>query len=115
MNVYFVRAGNRGAIKVGVARNVERRISTMQTGNPFKLNLLASISCDSRVSAYALEAKIHKFFARQRIRGEWFQGNIDFRKIGGSIIDVDSTKSSPDYEKSTYQPKKKVKKKRTIR
>ena len=111
MFVYFVRAGNRGAIKIGVARNVQRRIDTMQTGNAFKLNLLASIKCDNRDHAYSMEKRIHSFFARQRIRGEWFQGNIDFRKIE-NITDVDTTRSSITRVKSDYVHVKNAKKKR---
>lgn len=83
MFVYFVRAGNRGAIKIGIASNIERRMATMQTGNAFQLKLLATIPCDSRLEAENTEKKIHKFFSKQRIRGEWFQGNINFKKIYG--------------------------------
>lgn len=85
MYVYFIRAGNSGAIKIGMAVNIERRINTLQAGNAFKLQVLALIPCDCREEALHLEQRIHKFFAKQRIRGEWFQGNIDFRKFRGAI------------------------------
>jgi len=114
MFVYFVRAGNRGAIKIGVASNVERRLETLQTGNAFKLHVLATIPCDNRGHALTLEARFHKFFARQRIRGEWFQGNIDFRKING-IIDCDNTKSALDRSEPTYKHVKNAKKKRKLK
>lgn len=81
MFVYIIRAGNRGAIKIGVARNVQRRVDLLQTGNAFKLNILAVIRCASRKEAEMIEKGIHKRFAKQRIRGEWFQGNIDFKRI----------------------------------
>ena len=110
--VYFIRAGNQGAIKVGVARNVERRMATMQTGNAFELKLMACIRCVSRNDAYNLEAKIHNKFKRQRIRGEWFQGNIDFRSLSETIVDTDQTKSSLTKQKSTYVPIRNAKKKR---
>lgn len=79
--VYFIRAGNRGAIKIGIARNIQRRLDALQVGNQYKLNLIASIPCVSRKHAEGMESKIHRFFRRQNIRGEWFQGNINLKKI----------------------------------
>lgn len=81
MYVYFIRAGNRGAIKIGVAVDVERRIAELQTGNAFKLNVIAKLKCRNEQEAYEKERKFHKFFKSQRIRGEWFMGNIDFKKL----------------------------------
>ena len=81
MYVYFIQAGRKGAIKIGVARNIDRRIDCMQTGNPFKLRLLAAIPCQSRTQALDLERKIHERFARQRVRGEWFQNNIRMTRV----------------------------------
>lgn len=111
MNVYFVRAGNRGAIKIGIADDVQKRLDTLQVGNAFKLNLVASIPCPSRKAALHLEGRLHRFFSKQRIRGEWFQGNIDFRKAE-NIVDLDDTKSSLTKPKSTYVHVYNAKKKR---
>jgi predicted GIY-YIG superfamily endonuclease len=111
MNVYFLRAGNRGAIKIGIAKNVDRRIAALQAGNAFKLNLLASIPCINRKQAESLEGRLHRFFSKQRIRGEWFQGNIDFRKAE-NIVDFDQTCSSLTKPKSTYVPIFNARKKR---
>ena len=104
MNVYIIRAGNRGAIKIGVAANITRRLAQLQTGNPFELIVMATIPCDSYLQAYDLEGRIHKIFKRQRIRGEWFQGNIEFKKIRG-IIDIDQT-SSKNESTDTYKEKR---------
>jgi len=88
MYVYFIRAGNSGAIKIGMAVNIERRMNTLQTGNAFKLNIIALIPCDTREQALYLEQRLHRCFNSQHIRGEWFQGNIDFTKIN-NIVGVD--------------------------
>jgi predicted GIY-YIG superfamily endonuclease len=81
MYVYFLRAGNKGAIKIGMAKDVDRRVAELQTGNAFKLNVIALIPCDCREQAEYTEKRLHKFFRKQKIRGEWFQGNIDFKKL----------------------------------
>ena len=93
MHVYFIRAGKRGAIKIGVARNIGKRLAELQTANAYELHLIASIECDGMPSALRLEKQLHKRFKRQCIRGEWFQGNIEFRRIKEPIIDTDTTKS----------------------
>ena len=81
MYVYFLRAGTKGAIKIGIAEDVEKRIENLQVGNAFKLNVIGLIKCESREEARYKESRFHKFFARQRIRGEWFMGNINFKKL----------------------------------
>ncbi len=69
--VYFVAAGD-DAVKIGVSnspRGVASRVQTMQTGNHNKLNVVGFI----RASAHReLESAIHRHFADERIRGEWF-------------------------------------------
>lgn len=78
--VYFIRAGKRGAIKIGHARNVERRMDQFQIGNAYKLYLIAKIPCESKGLAESIEKKFHSHFKRQKIRGEWFHGNIEFKR-----------------------------------
>ena len=63
--VYFVRSGN--LIKIGVARNVRKRLDGLQCGNPELLSLLALQPGDQN-----LERRLHKQFAADRVRGEWF-------------------------------------------
>ena len=111
MYVYFIRAGNSGAIKIGMAANIDRRMEVLQTGNAFKLHVIALIPCDCREQALHIEQMIHKFFAKQRIRGEWFQGNIDFRRMR-EIVDVDTTRSALNRPAPTYKHVKNAKKKR---
>ena len=75
-----MQSGKRGPIKIGVANNVEVRMAELQIGNPYELILLASIPVSSRKRAEALEKSLHRKFAGQHIRGEWFQRNIDVKE-----------------------------------
>jgi len=81
MYVYFIRAGNNGPIKIGVAVNVESRMETLQTGNHLELRIVTKIKCDSRLDAYGKENKFHRLFAKKRLRGEWFKGDIRINQI----------------------------------
>ena len=64
-----------GWVKIGMAVDIDRRIKQMQTGNHRQLWIMASIPCDSRIEAAELERSFHRFFKKQKIRGEWF--NLD--------------------------------------
>ncbi len=76
MPVYFIQDGPGGAIKIGVtAGSPQVRLSALQTGNPRRLELLASIPGSSRE-----EAALHERFAALRIQGEWFRA--DDRLLG---------------------------------
>ena len=83
MYVYFIQEGrgNHGHIKIGVSNNVNNRLDSLQTGNPRKLTLMASIKCRSINDAYRLEKKLHKKFKPHRVRGEWFSGLIKLNAI----------------------------------
>lgn len=68
------RLGGRLAVKVGVARNPQRRCKELQTANPRKLDVTLVIGPMSEKMAFRLEAKIHRYLHRYRLNGEWFQG-----------------------------------------
>lgn len=98
MVVYFVRAGNKGAIKIGVARDVQKRLATMQTGNPFELKVIALIPCSGVQQAFDTERRIHNMFRSKRIRGEWFYGDINFRDVR-DLMEVKEEPITPEKRK----------------
>lgn len=81
MYVYFIMAGKKKAIKIGVAINVQRRLKELQIGNHLPIALIAALPCDSRTHALEMERKFHRAFKNQHIRGEWFSGDVDLNKI----------------------------------
>lgn len=64
--VYFIGAGDH--IKIGLAFQPRTRLMELQVGNPLTLRLLAHIR-----GGVAAERYLHKFFAKDRVRGEWFR------------------------------------------
>lgn len=71
---YVYVARGQGAVKIGVALNPEARISSLQTGSPHSLKLVAQLPGDR-----ALEADLHSRFSAHRIRGEWFKISPEIR------------------------------------
>jgi hypothetical protein len=65
--IYFVQPKGRRFIKIGYARCVQERLSTLQICNPDELILKGVIP-----GGKGKEAAIHQRFARFHVRGEWF-------------------------------------------
>lgn len=63
--VYFIRRG--AFLKIGIASNVSKRLSSLQTGQPDKMELLGTIPGGRDV-----EQKLHARFVSLHHRGEWF-------------------------------------------
>ena len=78
--IYVVQCSGSGFCKVGHSANmpgVMKRISTLQTGNPYKLFLLGTAD-----GGFKKESEIHKQHMMKRVRhnGEWFrlsQNDVD--------------------------------------
>ena len=65
--VYFIQAGDAGAIKIGISRDVERRRGELQRMEREPLHVRATIEGTVRD-----ERDLHARFAAHRIHGEWF-------------------------------------------
>lgn len=68
MSVYFIRNGN--YIKIGVSVDPWKRLSSLQTGNPEPLEMLAIMP-----GSDDLESGLHRAFGQHMKRGEWFTEN----------------------------------------
>ena len=79
--VYLLECG--GRYKIGFSKDVERRISQLDT-RPFKLNLIAKSKLIS--DAYDREQEIHEYFANSRIEGEWYCFSDDEALYAEEII-----------------------------
>lgn len=66
--VYFVKDGEH--IKIGMTKDIGKRIATMRTDNPREFELLAVFP-----GSREMEKALHATFAFCRIRNEWFFDN----------------------------------------
>ena len=66
--IYAIQEGDVGQIKIGIAKDPDERLKTLQCGNSTKLRGLAAWEGDA-----AHERAIHGAFAHLRVRGEWFR------------------------------------------
>lgn len=67
--IYLLRCRPNGPVKVGVAIDVQARIRSLQTGNPDQLHLITEFP-----GTPGEEASVHHHLRKERVRGEWFDG-----------------------------------------
>lgn len=101
--LYFiqeVKASKKAPVKIGIAKDVAERLSTLQIGNPRRLVVILESAPMSLLQARALESSLHRRFKRERIRGEWFSGKIlrDVRRL------VDTQSVSPSSSAASTLP-----------
>ena len=65
--VYIITDGE--YVKIGQATNIEKRLASLQCGNPRKLSILQTIQTDDM---NLTEHSLHWWFKDYRIQGEWF-------------------------------------------
>ena len=66
--IYFIQAVNGGPVKIGFSICPEKRISELQTANPYKLELIGKIT--GNINA---EKKLQKHLIHAKTYGEWFE------------------------------------------
>lgn len=69
-SVYVVECG--GRVKIGKAVDVARRLRTLSTGAPHDVRLVYSREFPTTEAAFHIETRMHRFFYRERVKGEWF-------------------------------------------
>jgi DNA-binding XRE family transcriptional regulator len=80
--VYFLKAENR--IKIGFATNPSKRIASIQTSSPFKLDVVLIIDGN-----FETEQNLHKMFREYRHTGEWFEFVEPIKKFIEDNLDSD--------------------------
>lgn len=65
--IYFVQMDRIGPIKIGIAKDIGKRLFGLQTGSPYPLRLLCFFPGNEE-----MEEEIHISFDFIRLEGEWF-------------------------------------------
>ncbi len=68
-HLYVLSCNN--LLKIGVTNNIDKRIKSLQTGNPHKIELLY---LEERLNPTKAERFLHQYFSKYRLEGEWFEG-----------------------------------------
>jgi hypothetical protein len=76
--IYIIKCLGSGKFKIGITSNIKKRIKALQSNNPDKIILLATIqSCELKD-----EKMIHNTFAKKNVHSEFFDLNdFDIKRI----------------------------------
>jgi hypothetical protein len=74
--VYFIGDEHHGPVKIGISGSPEVRCAQLQPGNPQDLIVLIQFRGGEEE-----EQALHKLFAAERLRGEWFQRSARIKKF----------------------------------
>ena len=68
MVVYFMKQGKSNYYKIGFTRNLEKRLSSIQSHNPFKITVYHFIKAEC-----SYEKFLHRQYDDCRVKGEWLK------------------------------------------
>jgi len=89
--------------KIGHAKDVKRRVSSIQIGSPFEVNLVHTIDTPYTLSK-ELESDIHNAIWNYRYRGEWFVINKTcIQKINKVLKGYDNIKREQYLEERLFK------------
>jgi len=69
LKVYFIADKKAGAFKIGITRNVNKRLKALQTASPNKLEVIEVIEN----ATHYTEQRLHELYKASRLNGEWFR------------------------------------------
>ena len=67
--LYLIREEH-GLYKVGIAQDVDVRLSTLQSATPYTLTVCVTVAVKNALQA---ESFVHSALTAHHVRGEWFQ------------------------------------------
>jgi transcriptional regulator with XRE-family HTH domain len=83
--IYAIGAVGTSWVKIGrTTAPVMQRLKTLQTGQPFPLQVLASLPVETDV--HRIEKQVHAFLEAERRRGEWFAVEMDTPTLEALIV-----------------------------
>jgi hypothetical protein len=80
-NIYFVQSnGVAGPIKIGMARDVGKRMAQFRIANPFPLVCLAQ-----HQAPFDAERRLHQAFSSHALGGEWFNPSAEILAFANDV------------------------------
>jgi hypothetical protein len=77
--IYFILLPELNAVKIGRAKDVTKRLNSLQTACPVKLKLLKTEDFKEGEEALKAEKRFHAQFSHLQMEGEWFRYEDDLK------------------------------------
>lgn len=104
-HVYLITDPKQFFIKIGLAKNIEKRLKGLQAGNPIELKVLHSFSFTEYKAARAFETHLLRLYGHKRVRGEWFANLTvnDLKTIHKHYVGFEDFYKQKKNQKNYYQ------------
>lgn len=76
--IYLIGASEHGPLKIGSSNTPEKRLSSLQIGNPVRLHVLRVWQ---HLRAGRIETASHKLLRPLRLQGEWFSVGVEAASV----------------------------------
>lgn len=76
MYIYLLKSDENGYYKIGKSLNPDKRIRTLQTGNPEKITLISKVEVTNKF-CNKIESALHSQYSYTNKNGEWFDLSIE--------------------------------------
>ncbi len=76
MYIYLFKSEENGYYKIGKSVNPDKRIKTLQTGNPEKISLINKVQISNKFSN-RIESALHSQYSYANKIGEWFNLSLE--------------------------------------
>lgn len=86
---YVVQGEHGGPIKIGIAERPLQRLTSLQTGNPHKLRVVAMFKGER------FENLLHDRYKQRRLHGEWFEESVLADVLADPPAEVYTYKTPP--------------------
>lgn len=85
--IYAIGASGTSYVKIGSTRTrVAKRMKELQVAQPFPLEALAVVEVEANL--VRIESQVHKFLAKERQRGEWFDTVMDPTRLAALVCEA---------------------------
>lgn len=74
LGLYIIHTNDSNLYKIGITKNITKRIKQFETGNPFEFTLYDFFETEN---CRELESLIHKRLEKNKYRKEWFKLNLE--------------------------------------
>lgn len=87
----YIIGGINKPYKIGITKDINQRLKTLQTGYPFELIIHHKIEMSSE-KARLVESEVHKMLRHKQSHGEWFNEELENLKLDIQYILIKTLK-----------------------
>ncbi len=110
--VYLIVCNERASdaihVKIGMAKNVSKRLSSINTSNPLDVSEVHYFCVGPDKVTRKIEKDLHQIFSRDNYKGEWFffSGGDDFNRFLDEVCGIMKDKLGGYFNRFLFRPKK---------